>query len=192
MHTRVRWSRDRAKRHLSVIGRFAPEKDVTYLDIGCNRGFLVEAAMKAGWNAYGCEIAREQIQPFLNSYPHMRNRVRIGRFPDQSAPLDADMFGAISAVHVVEHPTELEPAFTEVLRILKKGGVFLVDTCDGSCAAAREMGPEWGELKPGEHLYIFDARNLERFARQIGFAEMELQPEPLEPNSGCFLAVLRK
>ena len=39
---------------------------------------------------------------------------------------------------------------------------------------------------------MFNAGNLERFAKQIGFREMELLPEPLEVGSDCMLVVLRK
>ncbi len=192
MFPRLGRQRERGRIWFSVVSRFAPEGEVTYLDIGCNRGFLVEAAMKAGWNAYGMEIAAEQIRPFVNSYPHMRERIGVAAFPDGAERLAGGTFDVVSAVDVIEHFADPEAAFAEVLRLLRKGGAFVVQTPDGGGDGFRERGPEWRALKPGEHLHIFNATNLERLAKRAGFVATEMQPEPVELCSGNLLAVLRK
>jgi hypothetical protein len=74
---------------------------------------------------------------------------------------------------------------------LKPGGLFIAQTPDGAAPQARELKERWGALKPLEHLHIFNATNLEIFAKRLGFVEIKFFA-PFEEADGNLVAVMMK
>lgn len=163
-----------------------------FLDVGCNRGFLLEAGKQRGWEVWGIEFSPEQIQPFRNSFPELADQVQPGPFLELARELPDGHFQLITAIDVVEHFLEPEPCFRELGRLLAPGGSFVVQTPSSELPDARRDGPAWGELKPAEHMQIFTAANLEGLARRCGFTGFRVIPGAFD-HPGCnFLAVLTR
>ena len=187
-----RRARARAERIFSVARELAPEGSATFLDMGCNKGWLLEAAMKGGFDAHGIEIARGQIGPFLNTYRRMRANVEIGPFLDVAAVFADGQFDVVTAIDVIEHFREPREAFAEILRILKPGGCLVAQTPDTESVNAKQEGDTWHTMKPMEHMHLFNAENLRRLATEIGFDRVELLPESLDAPQVNLTAVLYK
>jgi SAM-dependent methyltransferase len=100
-------------------------------------------------------------------------------------------FDVISAIDVIEHFEEPRRDMSSIYRILKSGGLFVAQTPDGAAHQAKELKERWGALKPLEHLHIFNAANLEIFAKQLGFVEIKFFA-PFEEADGNLAAVMRK
>lgn len=189
----VRRSRERAQRFMSLVHQFAPDRErANHLDIGCNKGFLVEASMNAGWNAHGVEISWEVIRPFLNTYPHMETRVVVGAFPAGAECFDDGYFDIVTGIDIVEHFSEPRKAFDEILRVMKEGAPLVIQTPDAGSAPAERASRGWTALKPGEHLQLFNAENLEQFAGSVGFRQVRLRPQAPDNPGGNMLIVLHK
>ncbi len=163
----------------------------TWLDIGCNKGFLLAAAIAHEWNVYGVELVPELMMPFQRKFKQFANNIFSQRFTDVQTQFHDNTFDVVSAIDVIEHFEEPRRDVSSIYRILKPGGLFVAQTPDGAAPQARDLKERWGALKPLEHLHIFNATNLEIFAKQLRFAEIKFF-SPFEEADGNLLAVMRK
>jgi SAM-dependent methyltransferase len=163
----------------------------SWLDIGCNKGFLLAAAVAHGWTVYGVELVPELMIPFQRKFKQFADNIFSQRFIDVQTQFHDNTFDVISAIDVIEHFEEPRRDLSGIYRILKPGGLFAAQTPDGAAPQARESKEHWGALKPLEHLHIFNAVNLEIFAKQLRFAEIKFFP-PFEEADGNLVAVMRK
>ena len=161
------------------------------LDIGCNKGFLLAAAIAHDWNVYGVEIVPELLIPFRKRFKQFADQVFSGRFIDAQEHLNDNAFDAITAIDVIEHFESPEHDIAIIFRKLKTGGIFIAQTPDGGCEQARAEQARWGALKPLEHLHIFNRANLEKFAKKLGFREIAFF-DPFEHADGNLVAVMKK
>lgn len=166
-------------------------QDKKYLDIGCNKGFLLAAGIEENFDVYGVELVTVLVRPFCNTYPRFSEQVYSDKFCDVAQRFDADYFDLITAIDVVEHFEEPLADLKEVHRILKKGGVFVIQTPDIDCEQAKTLKCNWGALKPLEHLHLFGGKNFIDFAKQAGFSEVTIH-DAFEDADGNFVAVLKK
>ncbi len=167
------------------------KQEATWLDIGCNKGFLLAKAADAGFNVYGIELVEILLEPFRRKYKKFANQVYAGRFMDLQHSFDNNTFDVITAIDVIEHLEEPIGDFSNIYRILKPGGIFVIQTPDGTCEEAKVKKDQWGALKPLEHLHLFSSKNLEIFAKRTGFAAIQFF-EPFEHADGNFVAIMRK
>lgn len=165
--------------------------NIRFLDIGCNRGYLLSAAIEHGAQVYGIELVREITLPFRNTYPELRERIYSEKLSRVAPRLESDSFDLITAIDVVEHFENPLEDMRTIHRLLKVGGVAVLQTPDAGCEQAKATGCDWGALKPLEHLHLFNRRNFVTFAKTIGFRAAETY-EPFEHADGNFLAVLKK
>jgi len=162
-----------------------------WLDIGCNKGFLLAAAVAHGWQVYGVELVPELMRPFQRKFKPFAGNIFSQRFIDVQTQFNDDTLDVISAIDVIEHFEEPRRDVSGIYRILKPGGLFVVQTPDGTAKQADELKERWGALKPLEHLHLFNSNNLEIFAKQLGFAAIKFFP-PFDEADGNLVAVLRK
>jgi SAM-dependent methyltransferase len=106
------------RRMVADLARFSPKLG-RLLDVGCNRGFLLEAARRNGWDVTGVELspvaaARARDDWGLRVY---------GSLDDLAG---AKPFDLIVAWHVLEHTTEPVPFLQKAAELLGIGGVLAV------------------------------------------------------------------
>ena len=174
-----------AKQHVSVEGK------KTYLDIGCNKGFLLAAGAEEGCDVHGVELVTELIRPFCNTYPQFSKQVYSDKFQDVAKRFSDRHFDVITAIDVVEHFEDPLSDLREVYRILKDDGVFIIQTPDIDCEQAKTLACNWGALKPLEHLHLFGRKNFITFGKKAGFNDVVVS-DPFEDADGNFVAVLKK
>ena len=186
-------SLDRASIIFDFVGRFAPKPTApgTFLDIGCNKGFLLVKALEAGYNVFGIELVAVLLEPFRRKFPRFAKQVVAGRFMDVQRDFSNELFEVITAIDVIEHLEDPNVDFDTIFRILKPGGVFVIQTPDGDSRQAHRDQAHWGALKPLEHLQLFSRKNLGLFAAKHGFVSTEFS-EPFEEADGNFVAVMKK
>lgn len=168
-----------------------PGEQKKYLDIGCNKGFLLAAGIENKYEVYGVELVTELIRPFCNTYPQFSQHVYSDKFCDVARRFDAGSFDLITAIDVVEHFEDPLDDLKEVYRILRNDGAFVIQTPDIDCEQAKTLGCNWGALKPLEHLHLFGGNNFVEFAKQAGFREVSIH-DAFEVADGNFVAVLKK
>lgn len=162
-----------------------------FLDIGCNKGFLLTAAIEQGCDVYGVELVKELIRPFINTYPQFREQIYSEKFSVVGNKFADEYFDLITAIDVIEHFEDPISDLQEIYRVLKKGGWFVIQTPDTACAEAKAEVCAWGALKPLEHLHLFDSENLKQLCEKIGFSDYSAH-EAFEYADGNFVAIMKK
>ncbi len=159
--------------YMTIIERASGRRGGRHLDVGSGPGMLVAHAISRGWDAIGqeishwaCERAREQGIPVLEG-------------PLGEHGLPSDSFDAISMFDVLEHLPEPHPVVRETLRMLKPGGVLVIETPNIGGFFARRIYRERSELvKPRSHICLYNTRAARTLLKGAGFRTVEVAAFP--------------
>ena len=145
----------RAKKTIRRLCRFAKGKE-RWLDLGCSAGYILQAAVREGFEAYGLDIEPESIRYAREEL--WLEKAAVGQLSDQKYP--DSFFDIITAYDVVEHVPNLNLFISEISRVLKPNGLIEIGTPDiGHWRVPSELS-RWKEIKPSEHLYYFTESTL--------------------------------
>ena len=162
-----------------------------FLDIGCNKGFLLASAIKKSWNVYGIEVVGELLGAFRKHYKEFADQTVVGKINDFHLKFNNTSFDIITAIDVIEHLEDPVKEMQTIYEMLSPNGIFVIQTPDTSCQQAVDEKENWGALKPLEHLHLFSPNNLEAFAKKIGYKDIAFFP-CFEEADGNFVAILKK
>lgn len=156
-------------RRLREIETLAPARG-RLLDIGCSKGYFLEAAQASGWQATGVEVNRHAIE----AAQARGLDVRHGGLAEQA--FEAACFDAIALFDVLEHADDPRALLAGCRRLLRPGGLLAVTTPDVGGLVPRvtyglfalTLGA-WGHPTPPGHLVEFSRRTLRRALGETGF-----------------------
>ena len=160
-------NRDRQRRRLSNIARLRLTEPTgksapSLLEVGCSVGCTLEAATQLGWHATGVDISQDAVD-LCRSFD--LNAHHVGPlelpFPDHS-------FDVVASWHVIEHVKDVRETLREWRRVLKPGGLMMLETPDASCPKVRRMGSRYRKFWAPEHTYTFTPKNLAEFVQKAG------------------------
>lgn len=141
---------------------FAPGRRL--LDIGCGAGFFLKAAQEMGWEVEGVELS-EAAANFAQKVLGLR--VRQGKFENGGFPDES--FDVVTLQDTLEHLSFPRQTLTEVRRVLKRGGLLMLNTPDLDSLSRRFLGPAWAVLSPAEHLTYYTEKTLSGTLSRAGF-----------------------
>lgn len=136
------------------------------LDVGCGKGFLLDAFRRRGWSAEGIELSEQSAR---NAREVLGLEVHVGAV--EALGLPAGRYDAVVMWHVLEHVTDPAATLAEVHRLLRPGGAFLVSVPNFGSPEARATRDGWFHLDVPRHLVHFTPESLRRALRAAGFAE---------------------
>lgn len=148
------------------------------VDLGSGEGFLVDAALRAGFDAYGVDFSEFAVERF---HPHLRGRVSAGDvlgFLDR-AIASGETFDACTLQHLVEHVPDPEQLLRSVWSTLASRGLALV-TVPNDENALQHLAMEQKHIDedfwfvPPQHLHYFDTTSAPALARATGFEVLDL------------------
>lgn len=132
-----------------------------WLDYGCGTGGFVRWLGQRGIAATGYDqgrgfaLARERGIPVLDD-----------------AQLDnAGPFDVVTAIEVLEHVGDPQPAIDRIARLLAPGGVFFYTT--GNAARHADSLPAWSYVVPEIHVAFFEPRTMARMLHAAGLQTVE-------------------
>jgi SAM-dependent methyltransferase len=138
------------------------------LDVGCGRGFLLDAFRHRGWDVHGTELDQR-------SSAHAREvlsiDVRVGR--DAASGWPDGHFDAVVMWHVIEHLPEPALALEMARRLLRPGGVLLVAAPNFGSPEARLARGGWFHLDVPRHLTHLSGGWLRGALQDAGFSLRE-------------------
>ncbi|MDP2586618.1 MAG: class I SAM-dependent methyltransferase [Candidatus Komeilibacteria bacterium] len=150
------------KKYLGLLKKQVPSKG-RLLDIGAATGFFVRLAKEDGWQAEGVEIS-----DYAAGLGRSRGlNIITGTLTSLSLP--AENYNAVTMLDVLEHLTDPLTTLAEVYKVLKPGGLLLINTPDAGSLVAKISGKQWHMLVPPEHLHYFSQTNLTNFLNSNGF-----------------------
>ena len=140
------------------------------LDIGTAAGAFVAAAKARGWEAEGCEPNRWLARWGAE---HYSITIRQGSVFEQ--PYEDGSFDVVTLWDVIEHTLNPREMLERCHRLLKPGGVLVVNYPDIGSSIARALGRRWLFLT-SVHLYYFDRHTMTRMLDTTGFRVERLRP----------------
>lgn len=149
-------------RTLVKLEGYLPPKGAKILDIGTAGGAFLEAAGHFGYDAYGMEPSR-----FLVEKGKARG-LKIEQGTIDNHPFPAQHFDMITLWDVIEHLTDPKSALIEIHKLLKPGGVLLINYPDISTWQAKLAGKRfWWILSV--HLHHFSPATIREICKRTGF-----------------------
>ncbi len=178
------------------LGAIKPDLSInppSILDIGCSIGATLLAAEQLGWKATGVDVSKSAVnvcrQEGLNC--HQVDGIAL--------PFASESFDLITHWHVIEHVENVSEALNEWKRVLKPGGLMVLETPNSSFLKARVLGPRYKKFWPAEHLYTFNRQNLSSILERSGFSVINSRviggwnalPLPLNAYAYCYRSYRR-
>ncbi len=138
-----------------------PSTNRRMLDVGCNRGLLMEAARRQGWQVTGVELSPVAAQRARDAYG-------LTVYPALDALPAGSKFDLITLWHVLEHVHSPVDFLRTLVRHLANPGLLAIQVPDfGAVEEYRARGAESGILC-AVHNFYFTGDTLLNVARQAG------------------------
>jgi SAM-dependent methyltransferase len=138
------------------------------LDLGCGCGFFLGVAGERGWTTYG-------VEPLPGYAVYARARfgacVVTDILRDDSFP--RDFFDATTAFQVFEHLADPAREAARLHRMLRPGGVILVEVPEFDTWYVRVMGPRHRHFAP-KHITFSSAATLALLLEKRGFRALSI------------------
>jgi len=141
------------------------------LDIGCASGYYMAAMRDMGWETYGVEVDAEAAE---YAREHYGLDVRTGMAESTLENFLDSYFDVVTMWHVLEHLFDPSLVLTEVYRVLKPGGMLMLEMPNFDSLPASVFGAYWFPLEIPRHLYHFTPQTLETMLAKTGFRLIKL------------------
>lgn len=150
------------EKSLNLIEGLVPGKG-KILDIGTAGGSFLGVAKRHGWDVNGCEPSKWLAEWGSNYYGI---KVHPGTVFDMK--LNDAMFDVVTLWDVLEHTPDPSAVLNECRRILKPGGLLIVNYPDIGSSIAGLMGRKWVFLL-SVHIYYFTKGTIRQMLKKTGF-----------------------
>jgi len=154
------------RQRLALIRKHAPGGRL--LDIGAACGFMLEAALEAGYEPAGVEFSEEAIRL---AAPEVRGGITRGDMND----LPPGQYDVITAFDILEHAQDPLATLRAWADRLRPGGVLALTTPDTDSFLRKAMRGRWPMLQPMQHTVLFSGTSMPRFLEAAGLQVLELR-----------------
>lgn len=162
------------QRKLSIIRRFTGINRGSILDIGSGTGYFADTMKRAGWQVKGIEI-NEKARSYAKSIFALDI---LG--PESIATIQTGSFDCITLWHVLEHFHDPFSYASEIVRLLKPGGVCIIALPNSGSFDAGHYGKFWAAYDVPRHLWHFNPETFRRFTDKAGFVTENMLTLPLD------------
>ena len=155
-----------AKRRIRTIkktGKIKNGENPCLLDIGCAYGPFLAAAREEGFNPFGIDPAEDAVRYVTQT---LGIQAVQGFFPDAALP---HPHTAVTLWYVIEHFSDCVPAFAEIRKLLKPGGILAFATPSFSGISGRSSLKHFLERSPEDHWTIWSPASCKKALKTAGF-----------------------
>jgi 2-polyprenyl-3-methyl-5-hydroxy-6-metoxy-1,4-benzoquinol methylase len=141
------------KERVQKMSEFIPAKDkISFLDVGCSTGFVVEAALSLNWDAMGIDLNPSAID-FGVSLGLPLEKKKIQEITNQKF----DVIGMFDVLEHIPYPKEiLDHAYS----LLNPGGIIYIYVPNYNSASRLLMGSDAHFIWPSHHLTLYTPTTL--------------------------------
>lgn len=121
-----------------------------------------------GWDVVG-------LEPNVGMCRYAESEFGIEIIPTilEKAELEDRSADAVLMMHALEHVSDPYSTLKEVYRILKPGGIFVMETPRYDTLMFKLLGKRERSLNCDGHIYFFTTRTLEKIATKAGFTVLK-------------------
>ena len=169
---------EKAEERYSLLEKVAGDTPGDILDVGCSYGFFLNVARRNGWRVKGVEMGSNAAETARIKYglDVFEGSLEQAGFADSS-------FNVVTLFHVIEHARNPIAIFSEVRRILRRGGLLLLLTPNLDSVHSRLLGKRWTWLHPPDHLFYFTQRSIGLALRKSGFRVTDLRTMTVDADN---------
>lgn len=138
------------------------------LDIGCGNGEYLLRLKSIGWKCKGVEFNDKAVS-ICRSYG-----LDIFQGDLKAAQFHSGQFDLVTAHHLLEHVPDPHELFSEISRILKKGGMLLIRTPNVDALGRSWFGTYWYANDVPRHLSLYSKQNLAKLAQDHGLSTKKI------------------
>ncbi len=133
----------------------------TLLDVGCSTGTFLSVAREC------FQVTGVEPDPATSTQAQAKGLdVLVGSVKDVVPPVGG--FDAVTMFHVIEHLDSPQELIGTVRRLVRAGGVVVIETPTVDCLWFRTARQRWRQLIP-DHYFFFSRETLERLLSMCGF-----------------------
>lgn len=155
-------ARRRIKRLMNIC------KGIKFLDIGCNYGFTVKAALELGLDARGIDIDQTAVRASGEMFGSQYfETISVQDFAARGEKADI-----VYTSEVIEHVPDPDLFAASVAKILNPGGILFLTTPDAGHFAVPRNFAAWTDVMPPEHLTYFTKNGLIRLFSRHGLSHI--------------------
>lgn len=159
----------RSRKFLVQIAKLLqqPPEQIRLLDVGCSSGAFLGTAVTLGFRAEGVEPAPKAAAAAQAAGLNVRHGLL------QEAGYADGQFDAVTLFEVIEHLQQPLELLRECQRILRPGGILLIDTGNSASWSMAAMGARWEYLsvaKHGGHISFFCPASIAAIGQRSGFS----------------------
>lgn len=158
---RTRVALDALRRNIDLTS------DISILDVGSNRGSFARALLDAAPNANISAVEPdERVASSCAGLP----RTQLIKDRIENVPLETGRFDVVHSCHTIEHLVDPLRTLADHHRVLKSGGLLILDAPNTALLGSDDIVEEWFIDK---HLFHFSERTLSRMLEATGFSIIE-------------------
>ena len=134
------------------------------IEIGSGFGHLLNYFKQDGWDVTG-------IEPLKGGCQFSESEFGIKAVPKtlEEAALDGNSIDVVLMMHVIEHVPDPFGTFKEVYRVLKPGGLFVLETPRYDTLMFKLLGKRERSVSCDGHIYFFTSDTLRKLATNASF-----------------------
>lgn len=135
------------------------------LEVGSGYGYLLDYFRQDGWDTTG-------VEPNEGLNRHARKALDLNVLPKilPDAAFPNASFDVVTMMHVIEHVPDPAGTLREIYRILKPGGMLVMETPRYDTLMFKLLGRRERSLSCEGHIYFFTSKTLRQISEQAGFA----------------------
>ena len=162
------------------------DSELRVLDIGCGTGVDILAVKKIAKN--GEFFGVETYQPYIDILKEKNIQIASVNIENEELPFDDGFFDVVLANQILEHTKEIFWITSEVARVLKSGGIFIIGVPNLASLHNRILlllGKQPSSIRPlSAHIRGFTKNGMKEFVEQgkffrtIRFAGSNFYPFP--------------
>jgi SAM-dependent methyltransferase len=145
-----------------IIKKLTRLKNGNLLDVGSGTGHFAFEMKKSGWNVKGVEI-NEKARNF-SAFTFGLDVIA----PEKISNLVAKSFDCITMWHVLEHFHNPSKYISDIIPLLKPGGICLIALPNCSSYDSNHYGHFWAAFDVPRHLWHFDPFTFSFFSEKSG------------------------
>lgn len=135
------------------------------LDFGCGHGVgVLKLRARDGLDAIGLDPYSPTVSPYI-----IRQTIH-------AAPFAPNSFDGIISTETMEHISDILPTFAALHKILRPGGMLVIQTRRLEDPDYQRQGEKWFYLKdPTTHVSIYSHQAMTEIAKRVGFRAVEIR-----------------
>jgi len=156
------------RKRLKKLEKHYPHKTKgKLLDVGCYAGFFLKIAKDAGWHVYG-------VEPNWGGSEYARRELGLNVITStlEEASFPNDYFDVITLYAVLEHVPDPSSLLKETNRVLRKGGLIVLEVPTINNLWFRVLKRKWRHFILG-HFYFFTEDTITLLLQKLGFEVLE-------------------